>query len=209
MLAALLDLLAPPLCWGCRSPSDGPLCAACRAELVWIEPRAPSARGSAIDALWSPLEFGGPARALVHALKFSAATGLAAPMAQQIVDALPPTAFSPSAVLVAVPAHRGRRARRGFDHAELLAEQLSVRVMLNRERALHRHSASVGQQRGLGRRRRLAGEALRVSAGAKVPDQVILVDDVCTTGATLERCARALRSAGSSAVSAVTYSRVK
>ena len=103
MLRAALDLLVPPLCWACRQPASYRLCEACRLRLPWIEPLAPPRPGSLLKQHWSPLEFEGPARSLVHALKFHSATALAALMASQIVDALPPRAFPPDATLVPVP----------------------------------------------------------------------------------------------------------
>lgn len=206
---AALNLLVPPLCWVCRQSADQSLCERCRLQLPWIEPLAPRRRGSVLLQHWSPLEFEGPARALVHALKFQAATALAGLMARQIVDALPPRAFPPDAVLVPVPASRPRLRQRGFDHADLLAAELSKLVLLPRERPLKRESALAGGQRGLGRNDRLSGLGLQVQAVRTAPTRVILVDDVCTTGATLELCAQALLEGESRLVSAVTYCSVR
>ncbi|MSX03208.1 MAG: hypothetical protein F2813_08645 [Actinobacteria bacterium] len=209
MLRAAIDLLVPPLCWACRSPARAGLCDQCHLRLEWIEPRARLQRSSELDEHWSPLAFDGPARSLVHALKFHSATALAGLMAKQIVDALPPRAFPPGGALVPVPAHPGRRRSRGFDHAELLARELSPRVMLPLASALARRRASVASQRGLGRSERLAGHSLDLQLFHEPPKHVVLVDDVCTTGATLEECARVLRNGGSRMILAVTYSRVK
>ncbi|CAB4344587.1 unannotated protein [freshwater metagenome] len=154
---------------------------------------------------WSPLEFEGPARAIVHALKFHCATALAALMAQQLVDSLPPRAFPPDAVLVPVPSSRIGLRRRGFDHADLLAVELGRRVLLPVQRPLKRETTLVRGQRGLGRGDRLAGRGFQVSAARNSPARVVLVDDVCTTGATLELCAQALLAGDGEVVSAVTY----
>ncbi len=142
---------------------------------------------------------------LVHALKFQSATALAGLMARQLVDALPPRAFPPDAALVPVPASPLRLRQRGFDHADLLAAELSQLVMLPLERPLRRESSIARGQRGLGRSDRLSGRGLRVRAARKAPVRVILIDDVCTTGATLDLCAEALLGAESKLVSAVTY----
>lgn len=175
-------------------------------QLPWIEPLAPQRRGSLLQQHWSPLEFEGPARALVHALKFHSATALAALMAQHLVDALPPRAFPPGAVIVPVPASRARLRQRGFDHADLLAGELSRRTVLPIQRPLRREASLALGQRGLGRRDRLSGRGLQVSLSGRAPLQVVLIDDVCTTGATLELCAEALLSGRTEQVSAVTYS---
>jgi ComF family protein len=205
MLRAALDLLVPPLCWACRQPARGRLCAACRLRLPWIEPLAPRRRGSVLHQQWSPLEFEGPARALVHALKFDCATALAALMARQIVDALPPRAFPPDAALVPVPASRLRLRQRGFDHADLLASELAKLILLPLQRPLKRDSALASGQRGLSRGDRLSGRGLQLRAVHTAPPRVVLVDDVCTTGATLELCATVLLAGETTAVSAVTY----
>jgi ComF family protein len=205
MLRAALDLLVPPLCWACRQPARDRLCEACRLRLPWIEPLAPRRRGSVLHQHWSPLEFEGPARALVHALKFDCATALAALMARQIVDSLPPRAFPPDAALAPVPASPVRLRQRGFDHADLLAVELSKLVLLPLQRPLKRESALAAGQRGLSRGERLSGRGLQLRAVRATPPRVVLIDDVCTTGATLELCATALLAGETTAVSAVTY----
>ncbi|MEI6791709.1 MAG: double zinc ribbon domain-containing protein [Actinomycetes bacterium] len=202
---AALDLVVPPLCWVCREPARGRLCGHCRQQLPWIEPLVPRRRGSVLQQQWSPLEFEGPARALVHALKFHSATALAALMAEHLVDALPPRAFPDDATLVPVPANARRLRQRGFDHADLLASALARRVRLPLDRPLRRETSVFNGQRGLGRSDRLSGRGLQVTAAGAVPSRAILVDDVCTTGATLERCAKALLGAGAFRVGAVTY----
>ena len=205
MLRAALNLLVPPLCWACREKADERLCESCRSQLPWIEPLAPRRDGTLLLQHWSPLEFEGPARALVHALKFQSATALAAVMASQLVDALPPRAFPPDAALVPVPASPIRLRQRGFDHANLLAAELSRLVMLPLARPLRREASIARGQRGLGRGDRLSGRGLQVRATRRAPLRVVLVDDVCTTGATLELCAQALLEAGAEGVSAATY----
>jgi ComF family protein len=205
MLRTALDLLVPPLCWACREAAADRLCEHCRSRLPWIEPLATRRRGTLLQQHWSPLAFEGPARELVHALKFHCATALAGLMARQLVDSLPPRAFGPDAALIPVPASSIRLRQRGFDHAELLAVELSRLVMLPVERPLRRQLAIARGQRGLGRSDRLSGLGLRLSVARKAPLKAILIDDVCTTGATLELCASALLDSETCRVSAVTY----
>ena len=79
---------------------------------------------------WAPVAFDGPARALVHALKFRGALGVADAMAAQVVAGAPPGLLAAPAVLVPVPTHPWRRRVRGFDHADCLAAAIGARTGL-------------------------------------------------------------------------------
>jgi ComF family protein len=218
-LERLVALLVPPLCLACRAPltraGDG-LCAACRADLPWLgarvcrrcglpTPCAPCpARRAAFSCAWAPLAHDATARALVGALKFRGATAAADVMAAHMLANAPPRLLS-GAALVPVPAHSGRRRVRGYDHAALLARALARRSGLPLNQALER--VDRGRQVGAGRARRRARGRIEVRARGAAPRRAVLIDDVHTTGATLDACARALRGAGSRQVAAVTYTR--
>jgi ComF family protein len=150
----------------------------------------------------------GPARSLVHALKFRGAAGLARLMAEQIADvAWPAGVLDAPAALVPVPANRLRARVRGYDHAELLAcslGDLSGRPVVP---CLSRTGPLLARQRGLGRAARLRGGAVSISARGPVPRVCVLVDDVHTTGATLAACAAALRRRGAASIHGVAYAR--
>jgi predicted amidophosphoribosyltransferase len=217
VLRALLDLLAPPLCLACGTAAPGALCARCRAALPWLRdpcPRCalprpcapcPAAR-QAFAAAWAPVAHEGPARALVHALKYrgrlAAADAMAAQMAAALARAGDPA--SGAAALVPVPFAPDRRRRRGFDPAELLAKRLAARAGLPVVACLLR-SADAPRQVGSVRAQRL--RAGGVIAAGVAPEIAVLVDDVHTTGATLDACSRALTLVGTRTVFALTYAR--
>jgi predicted amidophosphoribosyltransferase len=150
--------------------------------------------------------FEGPARSLVHALKFRGALGVADAMAAQVVAGAPRGLLAPSAVLVPVPTHGVRRRARGFDHAEQLAQALAARTGLQIARCLVRSGAPT-RQAGSSRAARRAPGRIEVRVRGDPPSSALLVDDVHTTGATLEACARELRRAGAYTVCAVAYAR--
>lgn len=208
----LLALLVPPTCWSCRAPcgpAAAPLCPACVRELPWLSGAvAARDRPAGVDRAWAPLAHTGPARDLVHALKFRDAPGAARLMGAHVVLQAPLGLLDPGAVLVPVPAHPGRRRRRGYDHAAVLARELGRRTGLTVAPVLARTAAAGERQRGRSRAARLTGGGPDVRAVGPAPARCVLVDDVWTTGATLAACARALRGAGASHVAAVAYARV-
>jgi predicted amidophosphoribosyltransferase len=223
VLAEIVALFAPPACPACRAvlaDAAAVVCPECRSTLPWLTgPRCPRcalpapcapcpARRAAFDRAWAPLEHAGPARALVNALKFEGALALADLMAAQIAAGTPPGLLGAgrSAALVPVPAHPARARRRGFDQAERLAAALARRTGLPLECCLRRRGFA-GRQLGASRRARTAPGRIEVAAGGEVPEIAVLVDDVHTTGATLDACARTLRLAGSRSVVSLTYTR--
>ncbi len=132
LLSELVAVLAPPACAGCREPlprADALVCGSCLAAIPWARGwRCPRcglaghggrrcpAHDSAFDCAWSPVTYAGAAKALVGALKFHAALGVADLLGAQVAANLPP-GFRGLPV-VPVPPHRGRRLdRRGHQRA--------------------------------------------------------------------------------------------
>lgn len=216
----LLALVVPPVCVACDTGltrAGESLCPTCRARLPWLTgarcPRcalgAPCdpcpARGAAYDRAWAPLAYGGTARAVVIALKFRGGLALADLMAAQMAATAPPELLA-DATLVPVPARPGARRERGFDQAERIARALAIRGGRQLACCLHR-SGEHARQVGASRRERLSTGRIDVQVRGAAPAAVTLVDDVYTTGATLQTCALALRAAGVQRVGAITYAR--
>jgi predicted amidophosphoribosyltransferase len=192
------------------------LCGGCRRTLPWLPAaccercalplpcgRCP-ARAAPFHAAWAAVAYEGPARGALHALKFAGARPLADVMAAQIAAVAPPGLLA--GTVVAVPAHPGRRRARGYDPADLLARALARRTGLPLERVLRRGGGTT-RQLGAPRHVRRAPGRLAIAAVSQSPRDVLLVDDVHTTGATLAACAAALRRAGAQRVVAVTWAR--
>ena len=199
----LSGLLAPPRCAACAHPcgSRDALCERCERRLTLAVP--PSGSGpAALDAAWSAAPYEGVARDLVSALKFRSLLPVAERIAAAIASRAPAGLMRGS--LVPVPAAPARRRARGFDPAEEIAQAVSELTGLELRPCLER--ADGPRQVGRPRPARLS-DPPRIAVSSDPPLEVLLVDDVWTTGATLAACARALRRAGTERVSAVTFAR--
>jgi len=138
----------------------------------------------------------------VAALKFRRLLPVADLMADRIQWLAPSTVLS--GALVPVPTAPLRSAIRGFDPAAEIAAALAQRTELPLISCLARRGG--GRQVGKRRAQRI-GHPPVIQASGEVPRSALLIDDVLTTGATLSSCARALRSAGSIRVVAITFTR--
>ncbi|MEP6953231.1 MAG: hypothetical protein ABI950_04105 [Solirubrobacteraceae bacterium] len=152
------------------------------------------------------MAFSGPARDLVHALKFHGARSAADVMAAQMVAGAPAGLLGPDVVLVPVPSHPRHVRVRGSDHARTLATLIGRRTGLPVVSCLARAGPAV-RQVGASRADRRSEGRLRLEVRRQGPPIAVLIDDVHTTGATLEACAIALLERGSDRVSAITYAR--
>jgi ComF family protein len=210
---ALRDLTAfllPQRCPGCGCEADPArlLCAHCAAAIPRLESalcvrclaagREPSGclrhPGFASYARWI---YDDRAARVIHALKYGERTALARALGPEMARALPP-GTRPDLV-VEVPLHRTRRRERGYNQAALLAEALAEAIGAPRlPEALMRVRATRAQARlGPAERRRNMAGAFRVNRPEALAGRsVLIVDDVLTTGATLESALGSLAAAG-------------
>jgi len=154
--------------------------------------------------------YGGAISRAIGRLKYDPRPDLARPLGDLLWRAIERHSRAlAGAVVVPVPLHRARLAERGFNQSALLARRVSCRLGAPLRPALVR-VRDTPQQTALNREARIANVA-----GAFRPRQhcfvqgctVLLVDDVCTTGATLAECARVLREAGARLVASAVVAR--
>jgi ComF family protein len=148
----------------------------------------------------------------VHKLKYEADTPLARALARLLSGALEADGRwvaedGASPVLVPVPLHPAKKRARGYNQSELLALELGKLTGWPVVRGLERIK-NTRSQVGLSANERADNVAEAFEwRGGDVPERVLLVDDVCTTGATLTACALALRARGCEHVYAVTVAK--
>ncbi len=205
----LLDIIYPPRCGGCDR-RGALFCDSCLDSLT--PPRHDALTPPGIDLLICVGAFEGPLRAAIHNLKYGGDTPLARPLARFLWGAIEhdgrwPQFNASQAVIVPVPLHRDRQRNRGFNQSALLARELSRLIGWQIETGLLR-AVNTRAQVGLNaeQRRENVREAFAWNGGP-APDPALLVDDVCTTGATLSECAAILRSVGTQRVYAATVGR--
>ncbi|MEZ3160011.1 phosphoribosyltransferase family protein [Microbacterium sp. BWT-B31] len=206
--AALADALAivlPVQCAACGEP-DAELCGACRRELEPAPRRTTLPSGLRVV---SGLAFDGATARVIRSLKEDGRTALARELAPALRAAAAAWAGEVDAI-VPVPSSRAAYRRRGFRVAELVARRAGLRT--ERLLAPVRRTAD---QRGLdvAARRANVAHSMRAAAPRRVrgrhgeqvaPLRVLVLDDVLTTGATLDEGVRALRAAGAHVVGAIT-----
>ena len=232
LLALGLDALAPVRCalCGMDCPGEPGLCQACTAGLApnnaacprcalpleaaetMENPAHPCGQCQSQQPLFRravvPLLYQAPTSLLLHRFKFGGATSLVKPLAALMAPAILKTIGEESApdLLVPMPLHWWRRWRRGFNQAEMLAQELArLARHAGLPLTLDCRNCSRPQwtkpQVGLSRREREANlsTAFRCKPLADNP-WVVIIDDIVTTGASANALARALLDAGASRV---------
>jgi competence protein ComFC len=194
-----------PVCAHCVSrlrPWAGERCPSCGLPLISETGRCMRCRGveRAFESAYPLFSYEGPVRELVSAYKKGRRRSLSHLFAFLLAETIEER--WPGRTVVPVPPRPGKLRAQGWDQVEEIARILEARG-INVERPLER-GASVEQKRlGRGARGANARKAYSLKAGALSPELPILLDDVVTTCATLEACARALKEGGAAAVEAV------
>ena len=153
-----------------------------------------------------------PADRIVHQIKYRGWKALARPMAESVVSAIRSSGLNTSdSIVVPVPTTSSRERERGYNQAELLAREVANQLRCSCELLLHR-TGSKGTQTTLQPAARGANVAgafgLRENAGEVIRGaNIIIVDDVLTTGATILECTRTLVDAGARTIAVLTYAR--
>lgn len=226
---AILDLLFPVRCLGCSKEGEF-CCGSCRSALRPIPPicffckkMVPGSRvitpgrtcsscrkRSNIYAFLSPFLYGDDTiRELIHALKYRRVRSVGLLLGDLIVEYLKKfkVPLPEGAVLLPIPLHPSRQRTRGFNQAELIALRIGEILHLPVEKSILRKIKKTIPQmelRAEERRKNVVGTFSVADPESTRGKTILLLDDVKTTGATLEEAARVLKKAGAKRVWAMT-----
>lgn len=220
---SLLNFIFPPVCGACKK-AGSLLCDVCHAQLEWVrEPLCGRCgrpvskptncctvcqeRPLSLQKIRAAVLFAHPVSKLIHNLKYNDAFGLAKPLAEIMVEAWATWQF-PVDLVVPIPLHAERERKRGYNQSALLTRDFCQMVMLPYAESTLQRTRFTTPQVGLSAVERLENVQNAFQAGEEVQGQhVLLIDDVCTTGATMAAAAKALFVAGASTVSGYCVAR--
>lgn len=216
LIEAAISLVAPLECVVCAHPGES-LCSACGEDTLTEVPsrcfrclkrtsdyRTCSIcwRTAPLRHVWVSSEYNDGVSKIISSYKFHRNRALARPLAKLMAESLP--YHKQPLVIVPVPTATARVRQRGYDHTLILSQALAQEVGW----PVRAHLRRVGQARQVGARRQSRFEQLKgvfrpVKLELLKDKNILLVDDVVTTGATLSEAARSLKNAGAKSISAV------
>lgn len=216
--------LFPTRCLGCRRHGE-PICSRCQEAIPWLGPERcprcaePSAMGGpcgrcrrgegALDGIRAACAFEGLVRQAIHDLKYRQARALAPLVAGFLAESLARRPLDAD-VIVPVPLAPARRRERGYNQSELIADHLAgtigVRPTSSALRRLRETPPQVGRS-AAERRENVRGAFACPDSDAVCGRRVLVIDDVATTGSTLEACAEPLKDAGAAQVFGLVVAR--
>lgn len=211
LLKAFLDLLFPPKCPFCEAVQEQPcICSNCKEKLPWIDDANALRQGPdglrCAGAVW----YEGTVRDALLRLKFQGASDAAEPLGELVARCAAEQFSGEFDTVTWVPVSKKRLRKRGYDQAELLARS-ACRLWDTKPVRLLKKTTDNPAQSGIhdaaARRANVLG--VYEAVGGVAGKRILLVDDVCTTGATLTECIRVLEDAGAAEVACVVIARTR
>lgn len=216
IIDTLLEFIAPHLCFGCGK-TGSPLCDNCKKDIIknsftqcilCLRPSTSGVcrfHGLPYRGAWVVGFRKGPIRALIDSFKFQNMKAASRSLAELLHDRLPD--LDPTTRIIPVPTAPGHIRERGYDHALLLARSLAKLRGLTLEKNLLARRDTATQHTAKRRERITQAENAFTLDGIVKAVPYLIVDDIFTTGATLQRVARLLHGAGARDVSVAVVAR--
>jgi len=214
-MKGLISFIYPAICEICdtkinlQNTNNNTVCAECLNKIIPFTP---------VDYLklkdikvWSACSYEGVTRECIHLFKYKSKLDLVNPLSSIMLkfanNYLKTDNFD---IIIPVPLHSSRFRERGFNQAELIARKLAKGLNLPAHSNIIKRVKLTQAQAGLTKTQRLANlnNAFKVKNGLPVEDKnVLLIDDVFTTGSTINECAKALLNAGAKSIEALVLAR--
>ena len=211
ILDAAGELFYPTRCCFCRRLTGRgiPVCKACREKLPDLPPAAQEQKLAGLKNCLAPLRYAGTVREALLRYKFEERAAYASAFGNFMIKCLDENRISCDSITW-VPLSGRRLRQRGYDQARLLAEEIARARDLPCEALLEKMRDTPAQS-GVGgreaRRKNAAGAYRALDPERTAGRDVLLVDDIVTTGETLMECARVLKAAGAKSVTAIAAAR--
>lgn len=195
MIPSLLSLLYPPLCLSCEDAlhdQDRLLCDHCSSLLELVDPS--NTECLPFSGVESAFEYLGPAAAMVKKLKYGGLAYLAKPLAAFLVTQWTNLDWPVPDIVIPVPVSWDRKMQRGYNQSALIGQEFAALMKCSYREPLERLVGDYSQA-GLSHHQRtlLKESRFRLKNGGEVQDKIVcIIDDVTTTGKTLEQCGRVL-----------------
>lgn len=220
LLDKVISLVAPYSCLSCGAEGSL-LCAGCKPTLGVVMPgrcfrcskqssQSKTCKNcrqhSSLAHVWIRSEYKGIPKELIHGLKFQRTPSAATIVGEAMISTLPE--ITEDTIVVPIPTASSRKRQRGYDQAVLISRSIARQTGMSVVRALVR----TGQTRQVGSKKadrlnQLKNAYVVVRPGRISGAHILLIDDVLTTGATLESAAKSLRRAGATQVDALVFAR--
>ena len=202
MWQSLLDLIFPPRCEVCKSIGPKTLCEKCLVKIKYLKPTA---------FFHAVCEYEGVAKKAIKRLKFRKRKNLARSLGALLTNYINHHLWKDSLdMIIPVPLHENRLRDRGFNQAELLALSITQSTNIPTVSGLLFRKKNTHPQFDLPKTQRLKNVrgAFEVRGSKLIKNKnILLIDDIYTTGATAAECTRVLKSAGAASVHILTLSR--
>ena len=211
MFNFILDFLFPKKCLGCDVEGNW-LCDRCFSKITQQKPVLVRFAGSPLQAVLVCGEYRGVLKEAIHAFKYDGIKELAEPLSQLFIKALASSQFSflKKGIFVPIPLFTAHQNERGFNQSEILVNALFRQQKIKIENSVLFKTENTQNQMKLKKAERLKNlkGAFEVKNKLQISgEEIVLVDDVMTTGATLFECAKVLHRAGAKRVFGLVLAR--